>query len=191
MTDSDSKQIENIKNKIIFVFMPENIVFEKTNKNENIEVSALKNISPFFYWCSAHEFEEFSPENKFLIQYQKFLIENNEIVPDELIQKWHGSKNSVRNELINFIDSWNEHKRVILGHSNIKNFLQFGEYIGKSIFNLKDFYVEEVAKNGYDFLKKDFWKTIALDHINNNTVKNKTKKNNKTKNARPRRSKKL
>jgi hypothetical protein len=106
---------ENISNKILFFFMPETITFFKALKNEDLNGTILKSICPYFYWCSAHEFQGFEPKNKFLFQYQVYSIENRKIVPGEVVQEWYENKNSIKLSVMNFIEKWDDHKRYIVG----------------------------------------------------------------------------
>jgi len=58
--------LEILKHKVLFFFMPNHICFCKISRTDAIDVAALKAITPLFYWCSAHEFIDCDFENKFL-----------------------------------------------------------------------------------------------------------------------------
>lgn len=179
-TEEILNQFNQIKHKIIFFFMPETIVFQKPKKNDDPDWMTLKSISPLFYWCSAHEFPDFDKNYKYLFQYQIYSIESRSIIPNEISQKWCKTKNEIRDGIISFLEMWGDHKRILLNtilnkdslefHNNneIQNFSSFANFVGKSIFDLKHFYIKQAsAEINFDILQKEFWKTIALNSSNN------------------------
>ena len=178
--DEILEQFSQIKHKILFFFMPESIVFQKPKRNEDPDLVTLKSISPLFYWCSAHEFPDFDKEYKYLIQYQLYSIESNTIVPHELFQKWCKTKHEIRDGILSFLELWDDHKRILLNtilnkdniefknNNQIQDFSTFANFVGKSIFDLKYFYIKQAAANmNFDILQKEFWKTIAMNSSDN------------------------
>lgn len=160
--------------------MPENIVFQKPKQNDDPDWVTLKSISPLFYWCSAHEFPDFDKNYKYLFQYQIYSIETQSVIPNELSQKWCQTKNEIRNEIISFLEMWSDHKRILLNtvlktdilefqnNNEIQDFSTFANFVGKSIFDLKHFYIKQASTEiNFDILQKEFWKTIALNSSNN------------------------
>lgn len=181
-TDVNSIMSEfgKIKHKILFFFMPESIVFQTPKKNEDPDLVTLKSISPLFYWCSAHEFPEFDEEYKYLIQYQIYSIENQNIVANDLFQKWCKTKYEIKDGVMSFLEMWNDHKRLLLNtilsndsiefknNNEVQDFSSFASFVGKSIFDLKNFYIKQAATDmNFDVLQKEFWKMIALNSSNN------------------------
>lgn len=173
-------EFKQIKHKIIFFFVPENIVFEKPKNGDDPDQITLKSISPLFYWCSAHEFPNFDKKFRYLIQYQTYSIENGNIIPNEIAQKWCNSKHQIRDGIIAFLEIWSDHKRLLLNtilnkdslefHNNnqIQDFSTFANFVGKSIFDLKHFYIKQASSDmNFDILQKEFWKMIALNSSNN------------------------
>jgi len=173
---------EDFKHKILFFFMPSSITFLNNSKNDDEFNNDLKKISPFFYWCSAHEFKNLVSENKFLFQYQIYSIEDGQIYPGEVVQKWVANKNNIKFEIINFIEKWNTHERLIINakaeEENVKNFITipiknntdmelfstFAEFVGRSIVSLQNIYIKESSDNKLDLLQKRFWEDIAMQY---------------------------
>lgn len=208
---------ENLQNKILFFFMPEMVTFFKPLKSEDSNSAILKSICPYFYWCSAHEFTNFNKNNKFLFQYQVYSIENKKIVPGEVIQEWHENKNGIKISIINFIEKWEDHKRIILGkysdsnrnanepnnidnlfddenaenkNINIDNFMNFAKFVAKSIIGIQDVYIKECEARNFDFLQKKFWESMALYYqsVLINFNKSKTSTIKKTKKRIPKKA---
>lgn len=180
-TEEILNQFSQIKHKIIFFFMPENVVFEKPKSSDDPDWITLKSISPLFYWCSAHEFPDFDKKFRYLIQYQTYSIENHNIIPNEVLQKWCSTKYQIRDGIISFLDMWTDHKRLLLNtilnkdglefkkNNQLQDFSTFASFVAKSIFDLKHFYIKQTASNNmnFDVLQKEFWKMIALNSSNN------------------------
>jgi len=178
--DEILNQFSKIRHKIIFFFMPETIIFQKPKQSEDPDWITLKSISPLFYWCSAHEFPDFDKNFKYLFQYQIYSIESRSIVPNEISQKWCKTKHEIRDGIVSFLDMWGDHKRLLLNtvlnkdslefHNNneTQDFSTFANFVGKSIFDLKHFYIKQASTEmNFDILQKEFWKTIALNSSNN------------------------
>lgn len=174
--NSEQQSLKSIRHKILFFFMPESIIFEKPTSKDDPDLIFLKSISPLFYWCSAHEFLDFETDYKYLIQYQAYHIENQNIVPSEVVQKWSKTKYEIKDLMMNFLNMWPEHKRILLNGSAEKEnndrkifyFSDFAQFVAKSIYNLKNFYIDQANSSGknFDALQKDFWKMIALNGYN-------------------------
>jgi len=178
-----TKKNQDFKHKILFFFMPDRVTFLSREKNDDETTESLKKISPYFYWCSAHEFKNIESTNKFLFQYQLYSIEDNEINPCEVIQKWFDNKNSIKIEIMNFIDLWGSHERIIINPKKNeeeanKNFIsipvddfegmdyfsKFASFVAKSILNLKDHYIAESQNQKFDVLQKRFWEIMAIHY---------------------------
>jgi hypothetical protein len=193
-TNSEQENLKSIRHRILFFFMPESLLFEKPTSKDDPDLIFLKSISPLFYWCSAHEFVDFDSDYKYLIQYQTYSVENQNIIPGEVIQKWSKTKYEIKNLMINFLNIWPEHKRILLNGTAEKEnnnrkifyFSDFAHFVAKSIFNLKHFYIEQANSSGknFDALQKDFWKMIALNSYNYTTQKKEISKNIPTKRKR-------
>lgn len=186
--------IKDVKHKIIFFFMPESIVFETVKDNDDVDLAALKAISPCFYWCSAHEFPGIKSKNKYLFQYQIYSIDAYKIIPGEIYQQWYSNKNQIRSDIISFIEFWDDHKRLLMApedlepndknitsYNKIYNFSEFASFVGKSIFKLQPIYKEQISLVNFDSLQKDYWKMIALNNAEINGNYNTVLKTNKTK----------
>lgn len=213
--DINAEDLQKINHKILFFFMPENIVFFKKNEEDTDQTAKLKDIFPNFYWCSAHEFADPSFEKKYLIQYQIYSIENNDIRGERIDQFWASSKNEIRLHLISFLERWNDHKRLLLssaisetkivenknkllaesGSGHKQNFLEFASFVARSIFNFKALYLQQAQSGGFELQQKEFWKNAAFhymdvlkDQLKNNKNNNKTKAA-KTKKDKPERKK--
>jgi hypothetical protein len=113
---------DDFKHKTLFFFMPEKISFLKKEVLDDENQALLKSITPYFYWCSAHEFKDIQTNNKFLFQYQIYSIENRQIVPGEVVQKWFSNKNAIKISVINFIELWHDHKRLLFDIKKISEF---------------------------------------------------------------------
>lgn len=170
-----NENIGSVNHKIIFFFMPESIVFNKPNKNDDVDSITLKSISPYFYWCSAHEFPDFEVENKYLFQYQIYSVEGAKIVPCEIFQKWRRNKNQVREDVAYFIEEWDDHKRLLTTPENNKerpnegfynkiyDFNSFAQFVAKSIISLQNLYIKQASVINFDILQKEYWKMIAMN----------------------------
>lgn len=194
--------------------MPESIVFLSPSKNDDNNAKILKSITPYFYWCSAHEFDSTYSDNKFLFQYQIYFIENKNLIPGEVVQKWFSNKSNIKISIIDFIEKWNEHKRILIdpnskdkneisetkadlpfNKENYCSFSKFAKFVAESILNLKNIYIQKCDEKNFDFLQKKFWQTMAeyyqdiilsIDYKKNSNTDNKvkSKKNVKGKSAK-------
>lgn len=171
----------DLKHKILFFFMPKNIVFTKKDKNDTETVTMLKAVSPCFYWCSGHEFITEYAENKYLIQHQIYFINGNKIEPALISQHWAKSKNEIRSGIFSFIEMWSEedHEKVLLTPkynflttknittfdylNNTYKFSEFASFVAKSIIEFKDFYIKQSQNLNFDSIQKEFWRQVALD----------------------------
>jgi hypothetical protein len=170
-----NEDIGSVNHKIIFFFMPESIVFNKPDRHDDVDEITLKSISPYFYWCSAHEFPDFEAEYKYLFQYQIYSVEGAKIVPGEIIQKWRKNKNQIREDIMLFIEQWNEHKRILTAPENNKqktnesfynkiyDFNGFAQFVAKSIIGLQNLYIKQASIINFDILQKEYWKMIAMN----------------------------
>jgi len=195
----DIEGLQKIHHKILFFFMPENIVFFKRNAEDTDQTAKLKDIFPNFYWCSAHEFSDPSFDKKYLIQYQVYSIENNDIKGENIDQFWAASKNEIRLHLISFLEKWNDHKRLLLSsaisdvsitenknkplaNNNAgykQNFLEFANFVARSIFNFKSLYLQQAQSGGFELQQKEFWKNAAFHYMD--VLKDQLKSNKKIK----------
>jgi hypothetical protein len=169
------EDIESVEYKMIFFFMPETIVFNKAQKGDDIDLVTLKSISPYFYWCSAQEFTDFEPKYRYLFQYQMYTVEGSKIVPGEIFQKWRKNKNNIREDLMQFIEEWSDHKRLLTSPENKKensnenfynktyNFKDFAKFVAKSIISLQDLYIKQASIINFDLLQKEYWKMVAMN----------------------------
>jgi hypothetical protein len=167
-------QKKHIKQKQLFYFMPEAIVCLKPDPNCSDNEEILKSITPYFYWCAAHEFPDAKPEYRYLIQHQIYYVEGQEIDGGDVFQKWSGNKAEIRNCLTDFIDLWTEHKRVLVDPFLIANaenkslifdelnYCDFATAVGFTIFSFRGAYYKQVAAAKLDILQKDFWRIMAL-----------------------------
>jgi hypothetical protein len=189
--DSPDTDFKDIEHKILFLFMPDSIVFEKQNASEDPDVTLLKSISPYFYWCSAHEFPNFSKEYRYLIQYQLYTVDSGKIIPNEIAQEWHTNKNQIKYSMISFLDSFENHKRLLLNpdgvnannnsknksetssYNKISQFSNFSKVIAEWIFHFKNNYISEVEGGNFNTMQKDFWKMIAMNGYINVSKDNK------------------
>jgi len=170
----------DIKHKILFFFMPKSIVFTKKDKKDTESVAMLKSVSPCFYWCSGHEFLTKNEENRYLIQYQIYFINGKNMEPATINQEWYKSKNDIRKDILLFLDMWqDDHQKILLNPNDdfstannisnldylnkVYNFSDFASFVAKSIFALKDIYIEQANAMNFDIIQKEFWRQVALD----------------------------
>jgi hypothetical protein len=158
--------------------MPEVIAFFRKERKEDESTIFLKSITPYFYWCSAHEFKENKSKNKFLFQYQIYFIENKKIIPGEVIQKWYPKKNNIKIEIINFLNIWEDHGKILLNHkkpndqnvdyrknlidNDFEYFSTFAHFVAKSIVELKEFYIQQSEEKELDLLQKKYWQNMSI-----------------------------
>jgi hypothetical protein len=105
--------------KAMFFFMPEDITFIKPDHTDDESTSYYRSIMPYFYWCSAHEFPDLPKKYRYLIQYQNCFIDNGDVFPGEIMQKFCANKDGIRAGLHDFIEMWDEHKRIMLDPTKI------------------------------------------------------------------------
>jgi hypothetical protein len=178
----------DVNHKILFFFMPKNIVFAKKEPQDTDAVSALKAVSPCFYWCSGHEFLTTHSENKFLIQHQVYFINGNSLEPASVIQDWSKSKHEIRNSLFSFLEMWSlDHEKVLLTPENklsttenitdlqylnkVYNFADYASFVAESIFSLKNAYIEQARFMNFENMQKEFWKNVALNPQASNDIR--------------------
>lgn len=191
-TEKDSliaKQIaipEFIPHKMMFFFMPDTIVFEQEAQNESEENKYLLEITPYLYWCSAHDFTEVaktskSPDKKYLFQYQIYSVNNKGIEESETKMFWFQHRNEITAKLIDFIDRWKTHKRRLVDpyevadryaktSLNPDNFMFFSVAAGYTLGSFRDLYVSNCNEGDFDTLQLKFWRTMAClnyDNIHN------------------------
>ena len=92
------------------------------------------------------------------------------------------SFNNIKLEIINFIEKWNIHERVIINpkteEESVKNFItipvksnadmelfsSFAEFVGRSIVSLQNIYIKESSDKKFDILQKRFWEDMAMQY---------------------------
>lgn len=172
---------KNIKQKMMFFFLPSDLVFEAPAEDANDEYKYLLSISPMMYWCAAHDFtanETFTGCSKrYLFEYQKIVIEGENMLAEDTEMVWCHNRGEVMSKLLDFINSFAPHKRTTFcpysaannADSNMEgivydssNFADFPFAVAHSLVDIKSIFVDGARKIGFETLQKKFWKQLAL-----------------------------
>lgn len=172
---------------IIFFFMPQSIVFFVDSKNDSQKMRIFKKMSPYFYWCSAHDFGENCTDNRYLFQHQVYLIECGETYDSEIEQSFFSTKEELRNALTDFLSDWIEHERMLLNVNYPRNingdneslkedknlilidkneydFTNFANFVGSAIYETRKSYINMCQEGRFDLLRMNFWKEEYARH---------------------------